>query len=213
MPGAFAPSGMESDAMELILNRFGYFFSVEGRRGGLFSTDWHFLPAPDADRDEARAGMEAAVGVHADALDRLFASVLSGKRQESLSDGPSHRAVGYRYRGSLTPWGALIARRRLRTLFGPKAAGTDPQPVGIGFVEASVEWQRVQQPGRGGAIELQVKHQLGHAVNVCLFRHLRAGDRFQVSAGAEVQARALEELLGELERGKVPTDPRSLSGP
>ena len=115
MPEAFAPFGMESDAMELILNRFGYFFSVQGRRGGLFSTDWHFLPAPDADRDEARAGMDAALGVHADMLDRLFASVLSGKREESLSDSPGHKAAGYRYRGGLTPWGALLARRRLRT--------------------------------------------------------------------------------------------------
>ena len=37
MPAAFAYSGKEGDAMNLALNRFGCFFSVEGRRGGLFS--------------------------------------------------------------------------------------------------------------------------------------------------------------------------------
>ncbi len=70
--------------MNLLLNRFGYLFSMRGKRGGLFSMEWNFLPAPGADRDEA--GMEAALDVHVDLLDRIFASVLSGKRVGSLSD-------------------------------------------------------------------------------------------------------------------------------
>ncbi len=198
--------------MNLVLNRFGHYFSIEGRRGGLSSTEWHFLPAPDTDRDEAKAGMEAALGFHADMLDRLFASVFRGRRTEALSDSPEQRTVGYRYRGSLTPWGALTVRRRLGTLFGPEAARAEARSFGIVYVEASVEWRQVRLQGRGGGVELTMRHGLGHAANACLFRHLRAGGGFEVSAGAERRMRALEELLGELEKGKVPTDPRSLPG-
>ena len=105
--------------MDLVRNRFGHHFSIEGRRGGPSSTEWHFLPAPGAEREKAKAGMEAALGFHADMLDRLFASVFRGRRTEALSDSPEQRTVGYGYRGSLTPWGALTIRRRLGTLFDP----------------------------------------------------------------------------------------------
>ena len=210
MPAAFAAG--KGSAMDLVLNRFGHYFSIEGGRGGLSSTDWHFLPAPGTDREEAKAGMEAALGFHADMLDRLFTSVLLGKRTESLSDSPGQRTVGYRYRGSLTPWGALLARRRLGKLFGPEAARAEVRSLGIVYVEASVEWRQVRLQGRGGTIELKVSHHLGHAVNACMFRHLRTGRRFRVSAGAELRMSALEELLRKLETGKVPTDPRSLAG-
>lgn len=111
MPAAFAFTAGEGDNMDLLLNRFGYLFSMEGRQGGLFSMEWHFLPAPGADRDEA--GMEAALRVHVDMLDRVFASVILGKRVESLLDSPGRRKVEYSYRGRLTLLGALLARRRL----------------------------------------------------------------------------------------------------
>ena len=196
--------------MNLLLNRFGYYFSVEGKRGGLFSTEWGFLPAPDTDRDEA--GMEAALGVHVDILNRLFASVLSGKRVESLSDIPGRRTVGYSYRGRLTSWGARLARRRLGKLFGPEVARADLHPVESVIAEASVAWQRDRSQDGGGSTELKVTHRLGHAVNACLFRHLRAGGGFELSAEAEFRTRALEDLLQEMEKGKLPTDPRSLAG-
>ena len=198
--------------MDLVLNRFVHYFSIEGRRGGLSSTDWHFLPAPGTDPEEAKAGMKAALGFHADMLDRLFASVFRGRRTESLSDSPGQRTVGYKYTGGMTPWGALLARRRLGKLFGPEVTRAEARSFGLLYVAASVEWQQVRLQGRGGGIELTVSHSLGHAVNACLFRHLRAGGGFEVSAGAELQAQALEELLGKLEKGDLPTDLRSLTG-
>ena len=198
--------------MDLVLNRFGYYFSIEGRRGGLSSTVWHFLPAPGTDPEEAKTGMEAALGFHADMLDRLFASVFRGRRKESLSDSPGQRTVGYRYTGGMTPWGALLARRRLGKLFGPEVARAEARSFWVFYAVASVEWEQVRLQGVGGGIELTVRHSLGHAVNACLFRHLRAGGGFEVSAGAELQAQALEELLGKLEKGDLPTDLRSLTG-
>ena len=69
--------------------------------------------------------MEAAFDVHVDMLDRVFASVLSGKRVGSLSDSRSQRTVGYSYRGRMTLPGALLARRRLGKLFGPEVARAD----------------------------------------------------------------------------------------
>ena len=194
--------------MNLLLNRFDYFFSMEDKRGGLFSTEWHFLPAPGADE----AGREAALGIHVDMLDRVFACILSGKRVESLSDTPGHRHVGYSYRGSLTPWGARRARRRLGKLFGPEAARADLHPVESCIAEASIEWQRDRSQDKAGGTELKVTRRLGHAVNACLFRHLRDCGGFEVSAQAGFQTCALEELLGELERGRLPAAPRSLPG-
>ena len=167
--------------MNLLLNRFSYYFTMEDKQGGLFSTEWHFLPAPDAARDEA--GMEAALGIHVDMLDRVFASVLSGKRAETLSDIPGRRHVGYRYRGILTPW---------------RAPGPPPSREAV--------------RSGGGGTELKVTHRLGHAVNACLFRHLRACGGFGASAEAEFQTRALEELLGDLEKGRLAAAPRSLPG-
>jgi len=196
--------------MNLLLNRFGYYFTMEDKQGGLFSTEWHFLPAPGADRDEA--GMEAALGIHVDMLDRVFASVLSGKRVETLSDIPGRRHVGYKYRGNLTPWGARRARQRLGELFGPEAARVDLHPVESCIAEASIEWRRDRSPDGGGGTGLKVTHRLGHAVNACLFRHLRADGGFGASAEAEFQTSALEELLGDLEKGRLPAAPRSLPG-
>ena len=196
--------------MNLLLNHFGYLFSMRGKRGGLFSMEWNFLPAPGADRDEA--AMEAAFDVHVDMLDRVFASVLSGKRVGSLSDSRSQRTVGYRYRGRMTFLGALLARRRLGTLFGPEVARADLHPVESVSVEASVAWQRNRSRDGGDATGLKVTHRLGHAVNVCLFRHLRAGGGFELSAEAQLQTRALEDLLLELQEGRLPTDPRSPAG-
>ena len=109
--------------MNLLLNRFGYYFSMKGERGGLFSMEWEFLPAPGADRDEA--AREAAFGAYVDLLDRVFASVLSGRRVGSLSDSRSQRTVGYSYRGRMTLPGALLARRRLGKLFAPEVARAD----------------------------------------------------------------------------------------
>ena len=196
--------------MNLLLDRFGYFFSMQDKRGGLFSTEWHFLPAPGADRDEA--GMEAALGVHVDMLDRVFASVLSGKRVETLSDSPGRRDAGYGYRGRMTLWGAHRARRRLAKLFGPEAARADLHPVESCLAKASVEWRRDRSQDGGGGAELKVVHRLGHAVNACLFRHLRAGGGFGASAEAALRNRALEELLGDLEKGRLTPATRSLPG-
>ena len=168
------------------------------------------MPAPGADRDGAR--MEAALSFHADMLDRLFTSVLVGKRTESLWDSPGRRTVGYSYRGNMTSSGAPLARRRLGKLFGPEAAGANLHPVESCIAEAFVAWQRDPSQGGGGGTGLKMTHRLGHAVNACLFRHLRAGGGFEVSAEAELPMSALEELLRKLETGKLPTDPRSLPG-
>ena len=196
--------------MNLLLNHFGYLFSMRGKRGGLFSMEWHFLPAPGADRDEV--GREAALDVHVDMLDRIFASVLSGKRVGSLSDSRSQRTVGYSYRGRMTLLGARLARRRLGTLFGPEVARADLHPVESVSVEASVAWQRNRSRGMREDTVLQLTHRLGHAVNVCLFRHLRAGGGFELSAEAEFQTRALEDLLLEFRKGRLPKDPWSPAG-
>ncbi len=210
MPAAFSFTAREGDEMNLLLNRFGYLFSMQDKRGGLFSMEWHFLPAPGADGDEA--GMEAALGIHVDLLDRVFASVLLGKRVGSLSDTPGQRTVGYSYRGRLTLLGVLLARRRLGMLFGPEVVRADLHPIESGIAEASVEWQRDRSEDGDGSAELKLTHRLGHAVNVCLFRHLRAGGGFELSAEAELQTRALADLLLELQKGRLPTDPWSPAG-
>ncbi len=67
--------------MNLVLKGFGHYFSIEGRRGGLSSTVWHFLPAPGMDGEEAKAGMEAALGFHAG---MIGSSVLSAEESFSM---------------------------------------------------------------------------------------------------------------------------------
>ena len=210
MAAAFAFTATEDDNMDLLLNRFGYLFSMEGKQGGLFSMEWHFLPVPGAGSDEA--GVEAALRVHVDMLDRVFASVILGKRVESLPDSPGRGKVEYSYRGRLTLLGALLARRRLGILFGAAAARAVLHPVESGIAEASVAWHRDQSQDGSGGTGLNVTHRLGHAVNACLFRHLRAGGGFELSAEAERQTHALQNLLLELQQGNLPTDPWSPTG-
>lgn len=91
-------------------------------------------------------------------------------------------------------------------------ARADLHPVESGIAEASVAWQRNRSRGMREDTVLQVTHRLGHAVNVCLFRHLRAGGGFKLSAEAELQTRALEDLLLEFQKGRLPTGPRDLAG-
>ena len=64
----------------------------------------------------------------------------------------------------------------------------------------------------GGGTGLNVTHRLGHTVNACLFRHLRAGGGFELSAEAELQTHALQDLLLELEKRRLPMDSRSPAG-
>ena len=49
---------------------------------------------------------------------------------------------------------------------------------------------------------MEVEHRLGHAINVALFKHLRAMDGIVISPDAAPEAVRLEEVLEMIERGQ-----------
>ena len=104
---------MRIDDVRMVLVHFDYGFGIHGPGGGLGSTAWIFEPRPDeGDGDaEMRDAVVAAVDLHREVLDRVFAGVMTGKRKQVLNErrgcgcGADQLTVasGYQYVGRIAP--------------------------------------------------------------------------------------------------------------
>lgn len=195
---------MRIDDVQMVLTHFEYAFGIHGPDGGLGSTTWIFEPRPD-ERDgdaEMRDAVVAAVDLHQEVLDGVFAGALKGKRKQVMcerrgcgccGDEPAV-ASGYQYVGRITWMGRRLLGRRLRHLFGRAAADVrrDSYCRKTRYANIGLTFGGHDAPS---GLYLWVTHDLSHAVNATLFRHLLARDAFPLDKGVAEKAARLGRLL------------------
>lgn len=188
----------------MALAHFDYEFDIHGPGGGLGSTTWIFEPRPDeGDGDaEMRGAVLAAVDLHRELLDGVFAGLLKGKRKQVLGErreggcgcGDLTVASGYQYVGRMTWAGRALHRRRLQHLFGDDAVGVrrDSWSGKTRYANIGVVFGGEHGPSD---LHLWVTHELSHAINGVLFRHLCGLDAFGMDEGTAEKVARLDGLL------------------
>lgn len=190
--------------MRMVLVHFDYAFGIHGPGGGLGSTTWIFEPRPEeGDGDaEMRGTVLAAVDLHRELLDGVFAGLLKGKRKQVLGErrgggcgcGDLTVASGYQYVGRVTWAGRHLLGRRLGRLFGSDAVDVRRDSYSAETRYANIGVVFGGEHGPSG-LHLWVTHDLSHAVNRALFRHLCGLDAFGMDEEAEAKAARLDRLL------------------
>ena len=197
--------------VRMVLTHFDYDYSLQDKEGGLECTTWIFEPPPDDGYGDAemREAAAAAVELHREPLDRVFAEVLTGRRRRVLDDCPDggygsdepSLVSGYQYVGRLTWRGRRLLGRRLRRLFG-EHAGDPPGDL----CPHETRYANIGLTLRGDRglsdLHLWVTHDLSHAVNAALFRHLRGLDAFGLDERAAAMVARLDRLLDANGSGK-----------
>lgn len=173
--------------VRMVLVHFGYAFGIHGPGGGLGSTTWIFQPRPDEGDDDTamRDAVVAAVDLHRDVLDRVCAGVLKGKRKQVMDEqrgcgcGDDDLTLdsGYQYVGRIAWVGRRLLGRRLRHLFGSDAADVRRDSYSGKTRYANIGLVIGGEHGPSD-LHLWVTHDLSHAVNATLFRHLLGRDAF-----------------------------------
>ena len=191
--------------MTLALTGFRYFFHARGARGGLCTTDWTI--APEGNDPAARRALGALASAHTDLLDGLFGGLVRHRPRPSMADHDSGNvSFDWRLDCRLTALGARRIRSRLAGAFGIERVEARGELTAYDSLEARIE-VRARRPGpdAGAEASLVLRHGLGHAVNACLFRHLRRSAG--LAAGGEIAARMdrLESLLARVDDRWVPT--------
>ena len=199
--------------VRMVLTHFDYAFGIHGPGGGLESTMWIFEPRPDAgDGDAAmRDAVVAAVDLHRQLLDGVFAEALKGKRKQVMCE---HRgcgccgeeltvASGYQYVGRITWAGRRLLQRRLRHLFGGHAAEVrrDSYSGETRYANIGLTFGGHDAPS---GLYLWVTHDLSHAVNATLYRYLLGRDAFPLDEQIAEKAARLDRLLDASRTHAVP---------
>lgn len=176
--------------MELI--NFGYYFSVKGRRGGLYSVSFEFSPGiePGETKETAlRRDFKRLESLLDDAL-------LKGKgalfeKTPVFNDGSGSTAIGYDYEGSLRPGWTLGPAR---SLAAPVWFLVGPLLPGYGFrtlhCRMAGEFSK-----RSGQTKLRLSLDLAHSLNVSLFEQVLAWPELVVGPEAGEEMAKLERLL------------------
>ncbi len=183
--------------MRTELGRLSYDFSLRGNEGGLESLrlQYALTPGEGEGAEEAREAMRALVEQHTDLLDRLFETVFSGPRQPVLTDSDSYASTGYSYRGRLLERPPGRIREALAALFGeapPEDGGDLPAHESL---SAQVTCSALKIDGDFQNVTVDVALRLGHVVNVCCFRLLKAVSGIGHSERARRAAADLDRML------------------
>ena len=196
--------------MRMVLTNFDYEFRLHAMEGGLESTTWIFEPRPEpGDGVEAvREGVLATADLHRELLDRVFAEVLKGRRKPVMSGGRDKGSrddeltvnSGYQYVGRLTWRGRRLLGRRLHRLFGEHPG--DPRPDSCpGKTRYANVGLTFSGDGRPSDLHLWVSHNLSHAVNATVFRHLCGLDAFGFDDKVAARVARLDRLLAAVANG------------
>ncbi len=203
--------------MTLSLAGFDYFFHAQETTGGLVRTEWSIAPSGEMDEDQAKQEMWALAHAHADLLDRTFQGLVEGHRSPTLAAAPQSTMFTWTIRYTLTEIGRRQIRSRLADMFGLdridgrgefERAQTFEAGIILHVMRAIVAGHRDD-----AKLSLKVEHKLGHAVNVCLLRHLRETGGLEIDAATAAQMDRLETLLAVVDDRWTPEFPVPFANP
>ena len=162
--------------MKTELSRLSYDFSLRGSEGGLESLRLQFvlLPEDGEGPEDIREAMRTLVERHTDLFDRLFEAVFSGRRQPVLTDSESYASTGYSYRGRLHKRRPEQICGQLAALFGSEALDDRGELTFGEIFSAEATCSALKADGGFRDVTVDASLRLGHIVNVCCFRFLKA---------------------------------------
>lgn len=187
----------------LAVRDFDYFFYAQETSGGLSSTEWKIEPATGTADEEVWAFARA----HADMLERLFDGLADGRGAPAMSDAPHWTGFNRSFRYALTRTGQRRIGPRLSALFGGDRVHGRGQFTTERSLEARIDlWMKrtTAEARDASGVSLTLKHCLGHAVNGCLLRHLRASGELSVDPEPAARMDRLEALLALVDECWVP---------
>lgn len=199
--------------MTLALTEFSYYFSARGARGGLYSTDWTI--SPEGNDPAARRALGALASAHTESLDRLFGGLVKRRPKPHMADhGSTNVAFDWHLDGRLTARGARRVRSRLARMFGIDRVDARGELTAFDSLEARIEvkaWRSRSDLRADPETSLVVRHTLGHAVNACLFRHLRRSAGLAAGEDIALRMDRLETLLARIDDRWIPTGAEAIA--
>ena len=186
--------------MNVVLNRFGYRFAVNGMDGGLESFSVKFAPAGTEDGATVRAAFQVVADRYVEVLDRLLEEdFVKGERCPKMSDAWGSIVAGYRYTASWRKGRRLWPRRDLSARLSEVFEVPEPDMRGgherhrtyWASVELSVP--RMSDTWCDAAVSVDVN--FDHKVNAGLYRVTQALPGVEVSDGAADEMLLLDRAL------------------
>ncbi|WP_424947546.1 hypothetical protein [Candidatus Spongiihabitans sp.] len=171
------------------IKEFSYYFSTTGKAGGLFSTDFVFLPGDGSEQsamDAATLKQSVSADFHRlrELLDRMLINGdgVKGAREPTFTDSPGQSTGGYKYVGE-------IVKGRMPALIRPR------YQADVAFAFA---WR-----GRHASASVKVKLELGHELNIKVMQEVLALPDISIDGNAQSRIERLQQLL------RSPLDPEA----
>ena len=190
-----------ADHYKVLLNKFNYFVSVDGAKGGgLYSleAEFSFVMGRRAKLEEQERALKQFVTNQEAIFDTLFGNLMTGDKSPTLTDSPYSTKIGVKYRGSPTKEGNSLREKTIQDLFGmqdPLLQGVDPYESHV--VEISYELS--QRSGRDSPDPcVSISLRMDHGLNVCWFRLLKQQEAIRNDKTVVPSMQKLERMLQEL---------------
>ncbi len=171
----------ENSERTMHIKEFSYYFSTTGKEGGLFSTDFVFMPGDGSEQSAMDAAvLKQSVGEDFHRLRELLDRMLindkgvKGAREPTFTDSPGQSAGGYKYVGEIVK-GMMPSLTRPRYQAG---------------VEFAFAWH-----GRQSSASIKVKLELSHELNIKVMEEVLALPDLSIDGDAQRQIERLRQLL------------------
>ena len=181
--------------------------SARGTEGGLHSTDWTIAPEGKANAKSARGALGAFASDHIELLLQLLRGLVRYRLRPEMQDSCSNNvSFGWYLNSTLTFIGSRRVRSRLADMFGTERLDARGElsifyPLEARIQLSSTRYRTESDPDAS----LIINHKLGHAINGCLFRHLRRSGELSMSAETAARMDSLEALIAGIDDSWIPT--------
>lgn len=183
--------------MEISLIDFFYYFDLTKSQGGLHIMDMKFKPCSGTKKnfDDMKATARRCIDAYTGMLDPIYDGILDGKKEPRLTDTPHSISSGYRYKGRFIEGNLDTLETRLQEMFGKEAVDMrgDFSPHLQQDVTVSCSFQK----GGGSLddIEVIVKFNMSHVLNVCFLRFTQKLEGLRIEPDPGARIGQLEQML------------------
>lgn len=199
--------------MTLMLSEFKYFFTASGTKGGLYSTDWTIAPEGETSGESARGALGAFASDQTELLLQLLRGLVRYRLRPEMQDYCSNNvSFGWHLSSTLTFIGSRRVRSRLADMFGTERVDARGELSIFHPLEAWIQMRSTRYRTESDPdASLTIRHKLGHAINGCLFRHLRRSGELSMSAETAARVDSLEALISGIDDSWTPTGAHAIA--
>lgn len=184
----------------MLLDRFSYYFNVEGGEGGIYSLTFKFVPdtasskhvKKDFEQLESLLDLQFLTGEH----------IINGEKIPTLSDSPAGMETGFKYKGrcrdSLYSTSKIFIDVFSSALLLDKLFKIKPVKPSMGyFTTLSASLRCHINKGNMNQISpaLELNIQAGHNLNLSMFDALLTLPGITIGTNAETDMKNLRQML------------------